>query len=41
MPQFLIDLQHYPFLQNALLTGILAGVPCGVIGTYIMVRRIS
>jgi zinc transport system permease protein len=39
--QFLTDLQHYAFLQNALLTGILASVACGIIGTYIVVRRIS
>jgi zinc transport system permease protein len=39
--QFLIDLQQYTFLQNALLTGILASVACGVIGTYVVVRRIS
>ena len=41
MSQFLIDLQHYAFLQYALLTGILASVACGIIGTYIVVRRIS
>jgi len=41
LSQFLIDVQQYPFLQNALLTGILASVACGVIGTYIVVRRIS
>jgi len=41
LPQFLLDVQHYPFLQNALLTGILASVACGIIGTYIVVRRIS
>ncbi len=41
MSQFLTDLQIYPFLQNALLTGILASVACGIIGTYIVVRRIS
>ena len=39
--QFLTDLQQYQFLQNALLTGILASVACGIIGTYIVVRRIS
>jgi zinc transport system permease protein len=39
--QFLTDLPHYSFLQNALLTGILASVACGIIGTYIVVRRIS
>ncbi|MDR3604497.1 MAG: metal ABC transporter permease [Desulfomonilaceae bacterium] len=41
MSQFLIDLQHYSFLQNALLTGVLASVACGIIGTYVVVRRIS
>ncbi len=41
MSQFLTDLQHYSFLQHALLTGILASVACGIIGTYIVVRRIS
>ena len=41
MSQFLTDLQHYTFLQNALLTGILASVACGIIGTYVVVRRIS
>ena len=41
MLQFVTDLQQYPFLQNALLTGILASVACGIIGTYIVVRRIS
>lgn len=41
MFQFLTDLQLYSFLQNALATGILASVACGVIGTYVVVRRIS
>jgi zinc transport system permease protein len=41
LPQFLIDLPNYQFLQNALLTGILASIACGIIGTYIVVRRIS
>lgn len=41
MSQFLTDLPNYPFLQYALLTGILASVACGIIGTYIVVRRIS
>jgi zinc transport system permease protein len=39
--QFLNDVQQYSFLQNALLTGILASVACGIIGTYVVVRRIS
>ncbi|MCL5125237.1 MAG: metal ABC transporter permease [Deltaproteobacteria bacterium] len=41
MSEFLTDLQHYSFLQNALLTGVLASVACGIIGTYVIVRRIS
>jgi zinc transport system permease protein len=41
LSQFLIDLQQYQFLQNAILTGLLASVACGVIGTYVVVRRIS
>ena len=41
MAQFLTDLQQYQFLQNALFTGILASVACGIIGTYIVIRRIS
>jgi zinc transport system permease protein len=39
--EFLTDLQQYQFLQNALLTGLLASVACGIIGTYIVMRRIS
>ena len=41
MSEFLNDVQHYVFLQNALLTGVLASVACGIIGTYVVVRRIS
>jgi zinc transport system permease protein len=29
------------FMQNALLAGLLAGVSCGIIGTYVVVRRIG
>jgi zinc transport system permease protein len=39
--QFLADVQQFQFLQNALLTGLLASVACGIIGTYVVVRRIS
>jgi len=38
---FLTDLLQFPFLQYAMFAGILAGVACGVIGTYVAVRRIS
>jgi zinc transport system permease protein len=38
---FLADLFRYPFLQYALLTAVLASVACGVVGSFITVRRIS
>ncbi|MEW6347739.1 MAG: metal ABC transporter permease [Thermodesulfobacteriota bacterium] len=41
MPEFLIDLSRYAFLQHALATGILASVACGVVGTFVVVRRIT
>ncbi len=41
MPEFLAALGQYPFLRNALLAGLLAGLACGVMGTYVVVRRIS
>ena len=41
MTEFLRALTQHAFLQNALLTGVLAGVACGVVGTWVVVRRIS
>lgn len=41
MTAFFQALAEYGFLRNALLTGVLAGVACGVIGSYVVVRRIS
>ena len=41
MIQFFVDLQAYAFLQNALVAGLLAGVACGVVGSYVVTRRIS
>lgn len=41
MTQFLTDLLRHAFLQNALLAAVLAGVACGIVGTYVVVRRIS
>ena len=41
MIQFLNDLQNVTFLQNALLTGLLTSVACGVVGTYVVARRIT
>jgi len=41
MSEFLTDLFRHDFLQYAVLTGILAGVACGIIGSYVVTRRIS
>jgi zinc transport system permease protein len=41
MIEFLQDLLRYPFLQYALVTGLLASVACGVVGSFITVRRIT
>jgi len=41
MHEFLSDLQNQPFLQYALLTGVLASIACGIIGSYVVTRRIT
>lgn len=41
MDVFLTDLLRYPFLRYALLTGILASVACGIIGSYVVTKRIT
>ena len=41
MGEFLTDLPRYPFLQHALLVGALAGVACGIIGSYVVTKKIS
>ena len=41
MLEFFNDLTAYSFLQHALLAGLLAGVACGVVGSYVVTRRIS
>ncbi|MBN2566162.1 MAG: metal ABC transporter permease [Candidatus Eisenbacteria bacterium] len=41
MTGFLQALGEHSFLQYALLAGLLASVSCGIIGTYVVVRRIS
>jgi len=38
---FISDLQQFSFLQYALVTGLLASVACGVIGTFVVVKRIT
>jgi len=34
-----LSLLQYDFIQNALAAGLLAGIACGVVGTYVVVRR--
>jgi zinc transport system permease protein len=41
MADFFSDLIVHEFLQNAVLTGLLAGIACGVIGSYVVTRRIT
>lgn len=37
--EFFIDILQYDYLANALLAAILAGITCGIVGTYIVSRR--
>lgn len=41
MTEFFQAVGQYKFLQQALLAGIIASVACGVMGSYVVVRRIT
>ena len=41
MSEFLHALRTHAFLQHAFLTGLLASVACGVVGSYVVARRIT
>lgn len=41
MGEFITDLQQQTFLQYAVLTGVLASIACGIIGSYVVTRRIT
>jgi zinc transport system permease protein len=41
MSAFVDALWEHAFLQHALLAGLLASVACGLVGTYVVVRRIG
>lgn len=41
MIEFIDALETAPFMRYALLTGLLASVACGVVGTYVVARRIT
>jgi len=36
----IFELLHYPFVQRMFIAGILASFACGIIGTYVVVKRI-
>ena len=36
----MLDILQFDFMRNALIAGVLAGVTCGVIGTFVVVNRI-
>lgn len=35
------EILHYPFFYNSLLVGLLASIACGVMGAYIVTKRLS
>ena len=39
--EFLTAVVEFPFLRHALVAGVLVGIACGVVGTYVVVRRIT
>ncbi|UCE24415.1 MAG: metal ABC transporter permease [Candidatus Zixiibacteriota bacterium] len=41
MGEFVHAVFNHSFMLNALLTGVLASVACGVVGTYVVTRRIT
>ena len=41
MLEFFTDLSQQTFLRYALLTGLLASVACGIIGSYVVTKRIT
>lgn len=41
MTEFFSDLMQFSFLKYALLAGVLASVSCGIIGSYVVTRRIT
>jgi zinc transport system permease protein len=41
MAEFIHAVSNHSFMLNALLTGLLASIACGVVGTYVVTRRIT
>ena len=38
---YMFDLLHYDFMRNALLAGLLVSVACGIVGSLVVVNRLS
>ena len=36
---FFYDIFRYEYLMNALLAAVFAGITCGIVGTYVVARR--
>ncbi len=41
MTEFFFDLMNFSFLKYALAAGLLASIACGIIGSYVVTRRIT
>ncbi|HNY64571.1 MAG TPA: metal ABC transporter permease [Deltaproteobacteria bacterium] len=41
MTEFMTDLMSFPFLRYAFLAGVLASIACGIMGSYVVSRRIT
>jgi zinc transport system permease protein len=41
MAEFITALAKFEFLRNALIVGLLASLSCGIVGSYVVTRRIS
>jgi len=41
MLDFIDSITSYPFLQNAVLASLLASIICGIIGTFVVIKKIS
>lgn len=39
MIQFILTALHFTFMRNALLAGVLVSIACGVIGTFVVIKR--
>lgn len=37
----MIDILHFEFMRNAIMTGILVSIACGIVGTLVVVNRMS